>query len=151
MGYFTYVGKGMVLICAAPGTSNKLTEKFCETVGVSSQLHCTAAKGHNAKCTSYDMTQIFRAKHALSHYIIRNVTRLQGLPLETYVAAYKYGSVVIFNGGNKEQEVLKLCREFCSEPTKQNYSEGLSLLHCCTTMIADQHLTAFASLSTAAV
>lgn len=49
---------------------------------------------------------------------------LQGLPLETYVAAYKYGSVVIFNGREREKEVLKLCQEFCTEPTKQNYTEG---------------------------
>ena len=44
--------------------------------------------------------------------------------METYVAAYKYGSVVIFNGREREQEVLKLCQEFCTEPTKQNYTEG---------------------------
>lgn len=40
------------------------------------------------------------------------------------MAAYKYGSVVIFNGREREKEVLKLCQEFCTEPTKQNYTEG---------------------------
>lgn len=49
---------------------------------------------------------------------------MQGLPLETYVAAYKYGSVVVFNGRDKDREVLKLCQEFCTEQTKQNYTEG---------------------------
>lgn len=52
---------------------------------------------------------------------------VQGLPLETYVAAYKYGSVVIFNGREREKEVLKLCQEFCTEPTKQNYTEGAAV------------------------
>ena len=32
MGYHTYVGKGMVLICAAPDTKGKLRENSCETV-----------------------------------------------------------------------------------------------------------------------
>ena len=40
------------------------------------------------------------------------------------MAAYKYGSVVIFNGRDREKEVLKLCQEFCTEPTKQHYTEG---------------------------
>lgn len=47
--------------------------------------------------------------------------------METYVAAYKYGSVVVFNGRDKDREVLKLCQEFCTEPTKQNYTEGATL------------------------
>lgn len=32
MGYHTYVGKGMVLICAAPDTKGKLREDSCPTV-----------------------------------------------------------------------------------------------------------------------
>lgn len=32
MGYHTYVGKGMVLICAAPDTKGKLREDSCLTV-----------------------------------------------------------------------------------------------------------------------
>ncbi|KAL0034424.1 hypothetical protein WJX79_001493 [Trebouxia sp. C0005] len=82
LGYHTYVGKGMVLVCAAADTKGKLSEKACET----------------------------------------------GLPLETYVAAYKYGSVVIFNGREREKEVLKLCQEFCTEPTKQNYTEEFPII-----------------------
>lgn len=46
------------------------------------------------------------------------------------MAAYKYGSVVIFNGREREKEVLKLCQEFCTEPTKQNYTEGMQLSVC---------------------
>lgn len=82
MGYHTYVGKGMVLICAAADTKGKLSEDGCVT----------------------------------------------GLPLETYVAAYKYGSVVIFNGRDREKEVLKLCQEFCTEPTKQHYTEEFPII-----------------------
>lgn len=82
LAYHTYVGKGMVLICAAADTRGNLAERTCET----------------------------------------------GLPLETYVAAYKYGSVVIFNGREREQEVLKLCQEFCTEPTKQNYTEEFPII-----------------------
>ncbi|KAL0029999.1 hypothetical protein WJX77_012470 [Trebouxia sp. C0004] len=82
LGYHTYVGKGMVLVCAAADTKDKLSENACET----------------------------------------------GLPLETYVAAYKYGSVVIFNGREREKEVLKLCQEFCTEPTKQNYTEEFPII-----------------------
>ncbi|KAL3138013.1 hypothetical protein ABBQ38_005249 [Trebouxia sp. C0009 RCD-2024] len=82
LGYHTYVGKGMVLICAAANTKGKLAEDGTVT----------------------------------------------GLPLETYVAAYKYGSVVIFNGREREKEVLKLCQEFCTEPTKQNYTEEFPII-----------------------
>lgn len=82
LGYYTYVGKGMVLVCAAADTKGKLSEDACKT----------------------------------------------GLPLETYVAAYKYGSVVIFNGREREKEVLKLCQEFCTEPTKQNYTEEFPII-----------------------
>ena len=32
LGYHTYVGKGMVLICAAADSQGKLTESVCETV-----------------------------------------------------------------------------------------------------------------------
>ncbi len=32
LGYHTYVGKGMVLVCAAADTKGKLSESACETV-----------------------------------------------------------------------------------------------------------------------
>ena len=79
------------------------------------------------------------APRTVPAYLPTSLYLIQGLPLETYVAAYKYGSVVIFNGREREQEVLKLCQECCSEPTKQNYTEGkacvpgIFLLHLCPT------------------
>jgi len=38
LGYHTYVGKGMVLVCAAADTKGKLSENACETVSIAN-LH----------------------------------------------------------------------------------------------------------------
>ena len=45
----------------------------------------------------------------------------QGLPLETYLVAYKYGAVVLFNVGNeeKEKQILKLCMPHISDPPRR--------------------------------
>ena len=45
----------------------------------------------------------------------------QGLPLETYLVAYKYGAVVLFNVGNeeKQKQILKLCMPHISDPPRR--------------------------------
>jgi len=123
LGYHTYVGKGMVLVCAAADTKGKLSENACETVSTANFHNAmTGIIAYQPSTTQAAMLGINMVAKLLCSYCI--VYILQGLPLETYVAAYKYGSVVIFNGREREKEVLKLCQEFCTEPTKQNYTEG---------------------------
>lgn len=54
---------------------------------------------------------------------------IQGLPLETFVVAFKYGAVVVFNPAAKdtapkEKEVMEMCKPLIKNPVKKGFSEG---------------------------
>ena len=52
---------------------------------------------------------------------------LQGLPMETYLTAFSYGSVVIFNAQSDllTQALLNMCREFTKSRVDDQYAEEL--------------------------
>jgi Uncharacterised ACR, YagE family COG1723 len=55
------------------------------------------------------------------------LVRLQGLPMETYLTAFSYGSVVIFNAQSDllTQALLNMCREFTKSRVDDQYAEEL--------------------------
>ena len=56
-----------------------------------------------------------------------NVTRLlQGLPPETYMMAFSYGSVVIFNASSELliKALLQMCRDHTKQLQPDEFSEG---------------------------
>lgn len=55
------------------------------------------------------------------------IAHLQGLPMETYLTAFSYGSVVIFNAQSDllTQALLNMCREFTKSRVDDQYAEEL--------------------------
>jgi hypothetical protein len=55
------------------------------------------------------------------------LVHLQGLPMETYLTAFSYGSVVIFNAQSDllTQALLNMCREFTKSRVDDRYAEEL--------------------------
>lgn len=52
----------------------------------------------------------------------------QGLPMETYMMAFTYGSVVIFNASDAmTKRLLRMCRKVSKQVVQETYVEGA---HC---------------------
>ncbi|KAK9829572.1 hypothetical protein WJX72_006550 [[Myrmecia] bisecta] len=51
-----------------------------------------------------------------------------GLPMETYLVAYRYGSVVIFNGAGKEAHILDMVRRHTQSPVGKEFSEEFKIV-----------------------
>lgn len=51
---------------------------------------------------------------------------MQGLPLEAYMMAFSYGSVVIFNAHSDllMKALLSMCREFTKQQQTDDFVEG---------------------------
>ena len=53
------------------------------------------------------------------------VVEPQGLPMETYLMAFTYGSVVMFNASEGMQKrLLRMCRKYAKNMASEDYSEG---------------------------
>jgi hypothetical protein len=56
---------------------------------------------------------------------------MQGLPLEAYMMAFSYGSVVIFNAHSEllMNALLGMCRDFTKQQQTEHFVEGEFALH----------------------
>ena len=50
---------------------------------------------------------------------------MQGLPMETYMMAFTYGSVVIFNASDAmTKRLLRMCRKYSKQVVQDEFVEG---------------------------